>query len=80
MVISVGTVIYKHRSQIITNAKTVVLYKALLDRQFMALGFGGLVNGRPSHCFPLNGNPRNPRCRGSEGVLQAYYDSLDAGK
>ncbi len=49
------------------------------DKQFIALGFGGLVNGRVRHCFPLNGNTRQPQCRGIEGVIDAYYHSLENG-
>ena len=52
----------------------------ITDKQFIALGFGGLVNGRVRHCFPLNGNPRQPQCRGIEGVIQAYYHSLQNGE
>ena len=52
----------------------------ITDKQFIALGFGGLVNGRVRHCFPLNGNPRQPQCRGIEGVVQAYYHSLQNGE
>eukprot|EP00095_Tigriopus_kingsejongensis_P004026 maker-scaffold5_size1054832-snap-gene-2.8 protein:Tk04026 transcript:maker-scaffold5_size1054832-snap-gene-2.8-mRNA-1 annotation:"Copine-8" len=48
------------------------------EKQFIALGFGGLFHGRLSHCFPLNGNPRRPQCRGIDGVIQAYYKSLSS--
>jgi len=47
-----------------------------VEKRFLALGFGGQVNGRVSHCFPLNGNSRDPYCRGIEGVVDAYYESL----
>ena len=50
-----------------------------VDRRFLALGFGGMVNGRVSHCFPLNGNSREPYCFGIGGVIDAYYDSLENG-
>lgn len=46
------------------------------DRRFLGLGFGGTVNGRVSHCFPLNGKSRDPYCQGIDGVVNAYYDSL----
>ena len=49
------------------------------ENRFLALGFGGQVNGRVSHCFPLNGNSRDPYCQGIEGVVDAYYDSLKHG-
>lgn len=48
-----------------------------LEKRFLALGFGGQVNGRVSHCFPLNGNSRDPYCRGIQGVIDAYYESLE---
>ena len=44
------------------------------------MGFGGTVNGRTSHCFPLNGNSRDPYCYGIEGIIDAYYSSLEHGK
>ena len=50
------------------------------DKRFLSLGFGGTVNGRTSHCFPLNGNSRDPYCYGIEGIIDAYYSSLEHGK
>ena len=38
-----------------------------------------MVNNRVSHCFPLNGNSREPYCYGIGGVIDAYYDSLENG-
>ena len=29
------------------------------------------------HCFPLNENPRNPYCRGVEGLLENYINTLN---
>ena len=52
----------------------------ITDRRFLGLGFGGTVNGRVSHCFPLNGKSRDPYCQGIDGVVNAYYDSLAHGK
>ena len=49
------------------------------DKRFLGLGFGGIVNGRVSHCFPLNGKSREPYCQGIDGVVNAYYDSLENG-
>eukprot|EP00070_Physeter_catodon_P018707 XP_023978528.1 copine-8 isoform X2 [Physeter catodon] len=48
------------------------------DKMFPALGFGAKLppDGRISHEFALNGNPRNPYCDGIEGVMEAYYKSL----
>ncbi|XP_043190059.1 copine-8-like [Amphibalanus amphitrite] len=49
------------------------------DKQFPCLGFGGRVppDGRVSHEFFLNGHPSNPYCQGVDGILQAYYHSLN---
>ncbi|XP_058938239.1 LOW QUALITY PROTEIN: copine-8 [Kogia breviceps] len=48
------------------------------DKMFPALGFGAKLppDGRISHEFALNGNPRNPYCDGIEGVMEAYYRCL----
>ncbi|XP_036000782.1 copine-8 [Fundulus heteroclitus] len=48
------------------------------DKMFPALGFGAKLppDGRVSHEFPLNGNPQNPYCKGIDGVMEAYYQSL----
>ena len=29
------------------------------------------------HCHPLNDNPRNPYCKGVEGLLESYKDTLN---
>ncbi|XP_036362931.1 copine-8-like isoform X1 [Octopus sinensis] len=47
------------------------------DKLFPTLGFGArLPDGSVSHEFALNCNPNNPYCAGIQGILQAYYDSL----
>eukprot|EP01027_Heterolobosea_sp_BB2_P009704 GEZU01014294.1.p1 GENE.GEZU01014294.1~~GEZU01014294.1.p1 ORF type:complete len:479 (+),score=115.69 GEZU01014294.1:68-1438(+) len=47
------------------------------DKMFPAYGFGAkMPTGEVSHCFALNGNPRNPECFGIEGILQAYHQAL----
>ncbi|XP_016107886.1 copine-8 [Sinocyclocheilus grahami] len=48
------------------------------DKMFPALGFGAKLppDGRISHEFALNGNPKNPYCNGIDGVMEAYYQSL----
>jgi copine 5/8/9 len=50
------------------------------DKLFPALGFGAKVppDGHVSHEIFLNGHPTNPYCQGVEGVLQAYYRTLQA--
>lgn len=49
------------------------------DKMFPALGFGALIppQGQVSHAFYLNGSPNNPYCTGVEGILQAYYNTLN---
>lgn len=48
------------------------------DKLFPALGFGGKLSpqGPVSHEFFLNGHATNPYCEGVEGVLNAYYQTL----
>lgn len=46
------------------------------DRKFPTYGFGGLVNGSVSHCFPLTFDPGNPEVEGVAGILQAYASSF----
>ena len=49
------------------------------DRLFPALGFGARIppDGRVSHEFFLN-LQENPYCEGVDGILAAYYQSLNA--
>ena len=50
---------------------------------FPTYGFGGKVPNAPetiakvSHCFALNGNIFKPESSGVNGVLNAYYSSLN---
>lgn len=47
-------------------------------KRIPTFGFGAkLPNGGVSHCFYLNGNPNNPEVDGIDGVLQAYYQTLN---
>lgn len=48
------------------------------DKMFPALGFGARIppNGDVSHEFFLNLSPENPFCKGIDGLLSAYYNSL----
>ena len=43
------------------------------------MGFGSKVGGVVSHCFPLNGHARNPYCKGVEGLVSSYMDTLNKG-
>ena len=45
----------------------------------MGLGFGAEVGGVVNHCFPLNGDARNPYCKGVEGLVNSYMNSLNSG-
>ena len=74
--------IINYRKIIKSNKKTTRINFSchVLDKRFLSLGFGGTVNGRTSHCFPLNGNSRDPYCYGIEGIIDAYYSSLEHGK
>uniref|UniRef100_A0A7S2SLX7 C2 domain-containing protein n=1 Tax=Rhizochromulina marina TaxID=1034831 RepID=A0A7S2SLX7_9STRA len=48
------------------------------DQLFPVYGFGGrsAAGGKVSHCFPLNGNPKDPYVQGVEGVIHAYHQAL----
>ena len=49
------------------------------DKKFPALGFGARIppSLEASHDFFLTFNPSSPRCEGIEGVIAAYYNSLN---
>jgi hypothetical protein len=46
------------------------------DQRFVVLGFGGIVEGRPNHCFNLTFNPEAPEVLGLNGILGAYRHAL----
>ncbi|KAE8911568.1 Copine-4 [Phytophthora fragariae] len=46
------------------------------DARFPVYGFGGLVNGAVSHCFPLTFDPSQPEVEGINGILSAYSNSF----
>ena len=46
------------------------------DKLFPAFGFGAKIGDKVSHEFPLNGQWDNPYCPGTQGVIQAYHQSL----
>jgi len=48
------------------------------DKKIMGLGFGAEVGGVVNHCFPLNGDARNPYCKGVEGLVNSYMNSLNS--
>lgn len=47
---------------------------------FATFGFGGIPRhmgiNSVSHCFPLNGNPVDPRIQGVQNIVQAYRSTL----
>jgi hypothetical protein len=49
------------------------------DKHFPVYGFGGKVPEcqAVSHCFALNGDIFQPDCNGVNGILQAYFASLN---
>lgn len=52
------------------------------DQMFPVYGFGGKLPNSPdlnsaSHNFALNGDFFSPEVNGTQGVLKAYYDSLN---
>jgi len=51
------------------------------DKLFPALGFGARIppNTEVSHQFFLNFDPKNPFCKGVDGVLNAYQHALSCG-
>lgn len=48
------------------------------DKMIPAFGFGALVAGKHSDCFPINNNPANPSVKSWEGILQAYGNCIKA--
>ena len=63
----------------VVHISHLLLYWPLLstDKKILGLGFGSQVGGEIRHCFPLNEDPRNPYCRGVEGLLQNYINTLN---
>jgi len=51
------------------------------DKHFPALGFGAKIPPNPevNHLFFLNFDPQNPFCKGVDGILGAYQESLKKG-
>lgn len=47
------------------------------DGQIPVFGFGGAINGKVSHCFPLTFDESCPEVSGIEGVMEAYRNAFD---
>ena len=67
---------YKELTQMCVCKATCINLSLCSDKLFPAFGFGGKIEGKVSHEFPLNGNWENPYCAGIQGVMQAYHQSL----
>ncbi|EKX31691.1 hypothetical protein GUITHDRAFT_98757 [Guillardia theta CCMP2712] len=52
------------------------------DKKIAVYGFGGIVAGHSeaSHCFPLNGNMKDPEVLGVDGLLAAYRSAISSTK
>lgn len=50
------------------------------NKSFPVWGFGGIPKfmgeTNPNHCFPLNGDRKNPEVKGSDAVLDIYRKNL----
>jgi hypothetical protein len=51
------------------------------DKLVPSFGFGArpYAGADVSHCFPLNGNEKNPSALGVEGILESYASTFDRG-
>lgn len=56
--------------------KIIIEYDS--DKMVPAYGFGALVAGKHSDCFPINNNPANPAVASWDGVLKAYSNCIKA--
>ena len=63
--------------QVAINAVAKVLAPYDSDGKIELYGFGGVPKGAGvSHCFPLNGNERDPKVDGVDGMNEAYVKAL----
>ncbi|EAY03024.1 hypothetical protein TVAG_143230 [Trichomonas vaginalis G3] len=46
------------------------------DQQFAVYGFGGAINGKVDHCFPLTFSAEHPYVPGMMGILDVYRNAL----
>ena len=56
-----------------------ILSQVFKDKRILGLSFGSKLGGVVRHCYPLNDNPRNPYCKGVEGLLDGYKATLNNG-
>lgn len=62
----------------VLRAVTTILDHYDSDKEYPFYGFGAQVAGytQVSHCFPLNGDPKNPSIKGVDAVIEAYREIL----
>ena len=46
------------------------------DQLFPVYGFGGCINGKVDHCFPLTFRPEQPNVQGMTGILDVYRNAI----
>ena len=59
---------------------TIITFYFILDKKILGLSFGSMMGGSVRDCHPLNDDPRNPYCKGVEGLLESYKTTLNNGK
>jgi len=47
------------------------------DGQIPVFGFGGEIDGKVNHCFPLTFDESRPEVTGVDGVMEAYQNAFD---
>ena len=66
---------YNHYQAALHAVSEILLYYDS-DKKVPMYGFGGKVNKRVNHCFPLNFNEEHPEVLGLNGVMKAYQTAL----
>jgi len=70
-----GGVMNAYQQAIGTIGDIVLQYDS--DKNVPVWGFGGKVNGRVDHCFPLTFNPNQIEVHGVQGILGAYNNAFN---
>jgi hypothetical protein len=66
---------YNHYQAALHAVSEILLYYDS-DKKVPMYGFGGKVNKRVNHCFPLSFNEENPEVQGLSGIMEAYRSAL----
>ena len=66
---------YNHYQSALHAVSDILLYYDS-DKKVPMYGFGGKVNKKVNHCFPLNFNEAQPEVMGLRGIMQAYQSAL----